>query len=764
MITHRVNTTSDTMAHLTDIIRMNSAKKACAVTALCVASASAAWAESVLPTPFSPPDARFQPVVPPAYYPPGTTLSTEKTTAKTSRVAGRAIPSRPVMSPIYRKISKPPAKPSVENLSPPLFSPYQVPPPLAFTPPSLESSPQRTVVQPAHANGLPRLDRPVYLPRLPKLERPAAPTIEPTAATEPMVGPTLHAPITNLPATMEGLTTSAPGELRTPSGVYQLAESTPQPAPSAELEPPSDSVGSTDGNANSKTHEGPSVRPDASPTPSELNHRGELPASPVPTNSSQPAAAGGHGGFAGAGGEGCGPGCGGCFHCASPFSPDPDYSNVPFNPDWEWDPYDGKWFNCVQRPWIELGRGLYRAGETPPSKHWFGRKNPINPSFLLYGDYRTAVAYNDNGAKDKTIWAHRLNLDFDFQWTGTERLHAFWGPLDKENFTRFEADDGEIRFKEEFDDDFDTLFFEGDLGYIWGGFADKYAPFDLPFAFGRFPVFFQNGIWFNEVVEGFAFTIPARHLRIPTVSNYELTWFFGFDDVANPAFGNDDDIAHIYGTHGFWELAEGYLETGYAYLDDRTGAGLGFHSWAVSWSRRYFQRVSNAVRVIGSSGQSPNSGGRQTADGQLVLLENAWISRNPNYFVPYFNMFAGFGSPQSAARAADNILVNTGINFETDALTGYPTLDASGRDTWGGAIGFNLMGPDFSWQWIVEGAFVQTMGDPANHKAVGDQYAIGTRCQIPLNHSWIWRMDAMHGFLEDDNDISGARVELRWKF
>ena len=494
-------------------------------------------------------------------------------------------------------------------------------------------------------------------------------------------------------------------------------------------------------------------------------------ANPTPTKSSQPTVAGGHDGYnmsqraMGYQNEAaCGPGCGGCALCASPFSPDPNYENAPFDPAWEWDVYDGKWFNCVQQPLINWGRGLYKPGPTPPSKDWFGRKNPINSSFLLYGDYRTAIAYNDAGGQDAAVWAHRLNLDFDFKWTATERLHAFWGPLDRGTFTRLQADDGRLQFTDEFDEDFDTLFFEGDLGYIWGGFTDQYAPFDLPFALGRFPLFFQNGVWFNEVIEGFAFTIPAQHLRVPTISNWELTWFFGFDDVANPAFGNDDDVANIYGMHGFWELCEGYLETGYAYLDDQTGAGLGFHSFGFSWSRRYFHRVSNAIRLLVNTGQAPNSGGRDTADGQLLLIENSWISQNPNYFVPYFNLFAGFGSPQSAARFADNVLVNTGINFETDALTGYPTLDASGRDAWGGAAGVNLLGPDFSWQWIVEFAWLQTFGNPNNRQAVADQYAIGTRYQIPLNYAWILRMDAMHGFLEEAEDLTGARVELRWKF
>ena len=51
--------------------------------------------------------------------------------------------------------------------------------------------------------------------------------------------------------------------------------------------------------------------------------------------------------------------------------------------------------------------------------------------------------------------------------------------------------------------------------------------------------------------------------------------------------------------------------------------------------------------------------------------------------IPYFNLWSGFDDPQSVARAggAGGVLRNTGILFESDNLTGYPTLDATGNDT-----------------------------------------------------------------------------------
>lgn len=39
------------------------------------------------------------------------------------------------------------------------------------------------------------------------------------------------------------------------------------------------------------------------------------------------------------------------------------------------------------------------------------------------------------------------------------------------------------------------------------------------------------------------------------------------------------------------------------------------------------------------------------------------------------------------AGGAGGVLRNTGLNFETDRLTGFPTLDPTARNTTGGAIG-----------------------------------------------------------------------------
>jgi hypothetical protein len=110
------------------------------------------------------------------------------------------------------------------------------------------------------------------------------------------------------------------------------------------------------------------------------------------------------------------------------------------------------------------------------------------------------------------------------------------------------------------------------------------------------------------------------------------------------------------------------------------------------------------------------------------------------------------------------VLRNTGINFETDGLTGYPTLDPTGRNAMGGALGLNLLGPVFDYQLVMELAWQQPIDGGSDSAIPGDQYGLGLRYQLPLTNAVILRMDAMHGILQNTDDITGARTELRWKF
>ena len=460
-----------------------------------------------------------------------------------------------------------------------------------------------------------------------------------------------------------------------------------------------------------------------------------------------------------------------CRSCPSPYSSG-DFTPDPFYDD-RWDAcdelniYGGKYLNPVQRPMFEFGLPFYLNGPIPRSETCLGETNLVQPKFYVYGDYRSALAYNDFNGNDQTVWANRLNLDIDFWITSTERFHMFWGPMDEGlEFNSLIYDNGEIRRNDAWDgwdQRTDTMFFEGDLGYLFGGLTGIEAPFDLPFAVGLIPLLYQNGIWIEDAFVGAAVTIPARNKPFLDWSNFDTTLFVGFDEITNnAAFDGDNRAANIFGLTTMIERRGGYIEFGYAFLEDNENLDRDFHSFGISYTRRYLNLLSNSVRTLVNTGQGGPEGDRR-ADGVLLLMENSFLTRNPYNVIPYANFFAGFGTPRSAARL-QGPLKNTGINFETDLLTGFPLLDDSGNNTYGAALGVDLLGWDFEQQLILEFAVLQTMDDAANRVAPGDQYALGLRFQKPLSHTLLFRGDAMHGWLDNAEDISGIRAELRRKF
>ncbi len=459
---------------------------------------------------------------------------------------------------------------------------------------------------------------------------------------------------------------------------------------------------------------------------------------------------------------------------AGSFRDDPKYPQT-YDSAAELEIYSGRHMIDRPRPPVELGLRLYDRGAYAPRPTAFGAKDPMMPAFMMFGDLRLAGAYNDNGVAglngktEQSTIAARLNLDMDLQLTPTERIHAFTRPFDKNgSFTRDDIS-GKVKdkFTHNFDFNLDTLFFEGDLGAMAQGWTGKTNGVDLPIAIGRFPVVTQNGIWIEDAMDGAAFSITAKSSPSLDISNMDFTFFAGLNKVTTAA--DPGDKAKVFGMAGFADLLRGYLEYGYGYLDANV-SGHSYSNLTAAFSKRYHERLANSVRLIGNFGQK-GAGGVKTADGVLVLVENSLVPRrhfgfdaahiNPLNFVPYFNLFAGFKSPQSLARGGDSgsVLRNTGIAFESDGVTGYPTLDATGHEAYGGAVGVEyLFGLDR--QIVVETATVQHRGT----STLGSEHSISARYQHPFTPTWILRFDAMKGWREGRRDIFGARVELRRKF
>ena len=451
------------------------------------------------------------------------------------------------------------------------------------------------------------------------------------------------------------------------------------------------------------------------------------------------------------------------------FSPDPSYKDKPYSPQNQIDIYGAKKPVDVVDPLLELFRPVYKEGPFDKGGHGLGEKNLIFPGLSVFGDWRTAVAYNDNGAAEIAQVATRLNLDIDFKITGTERLHAFIRPFDNGgNFTRYEFAGGDEDGHDiVLDGNIDTLFFEGDIGQIYAGLSDTNAKFDWPIALGLMPFLTQNGVWIEDAFIGGATTLTAKNSPMLDITNMDFTVFGGFDKVTTPAFKNDDgglddNSASLIGLAAFIEANEGYWEFGYGFVNGEDEfSDLDYHSLTAAFTKRYGGWLSNSLRVLWTFGQDPDDGKEETADGVMLLVENSLITSLPSTFVPYFNVWLGIDRPQPLADDS-GILKNTGINFETDGLTGFPKLDDTGHDSFGGALGlmylFNL-----DRQIVLEVARVQTIFNDG--KGAGDnQTGFGIRYQHPISPAWIIRTDAMYGMLDNKDDILGTRLEIRRKF
>jgi hypothetical protein len=453
------------------------------------------------------------------------------------------------------------------------------------------------------------------------------------------------------------------------------------------------------------------------------------------------------------------------------FRPDPQY-DVKYDAQGNVNIYGAKTAVEPPRPPVELGRQQYTSGSYEESSTLLGQLNPLLPGLAIYGDWRTAVAYNQNNGKDIAQIATRLNIDVDFKITGTERIHAFFTPIQNNTkFTRYEfgGGAGDGNFTGELDLNPQTLFFEGDLGSIYSGFSGQHAGFDLPFTVGLFPLFLQNGIWANDAILGGAVSLPAKNSRKLGLPNFDITFFAAFDNVDNAGIlgkdadgNNENNNANIYGVTAFIDAFGGYIEAGYGLIqgtNDKVDGQL-TNFVTASYTRRYANTLSNSTRVFA------NFGNGEQDEGVAIISENSLISGLPSTLLPYANFFVGFGNPQPLVDGnGAGILKNVGINFETDALTGYPKLNDTGSNAYGGAIGLQYLF-NLDQQLVFELATVQPFGDPiAGIGVATPQYAFGVRYQVPINRAWLFRADATYQITEGaDEDTFGIRAEVRRKF
>jgi hypothetical protein len=270
-------------------------------------------------------------------------------------------------------------------------------------------------------------------------------------------------------------------------------------------------------------------------------------------------------------------------------------------------------------------------------------------------------------------------------------------------------------------------------------------------------------------------TLPARNSAALGLANFDITFFAAFDNVDNAGnISADEDDNPLYGVTAFVDAFDGFIETGYGLIQGRGELdGLLTHFLTAAYTRRYYNTVSNSTRLFANFANNPlDFDPKRESDGVALISENSLISGLPSTLIPYANFFVGFGNPQPLVDGnGAGILKNVGINFETDALTGFPKLDDTGSNAFGGAIGLQYLF-NLDQQLVFEVAMVQPF--EADGIGVQDaQYGFGVRYQIPLNRAWLFRADATYQILDDEDNFEdnfefednfGIRAEIRRKF
>lgn len=466
------------------------------------------------------------------------------------------------------------------------------------------------------------------------------------------------------------------------------------------------------------------------------------------------------------------------------FKADPTYEDKEYEAAEQVKIYGGKYANPPVRPLIESGRELYSEGPLKRGKAGiFGAGNPTTDALWVFGDWQTVLGYNNNGnGFTQGTLATRLNVNINYQMTGTERIHAFFRPLDEGgDFTRYDfggnGNAARVGERTVLDFKMDGLFFEGEVGPILKGWTGKPNTIDIPFSVGLMPFVLQNGVWVEDAFEGFAFNIAtAKNSAKMDISNYDITAFFGFDYVSSQAIRSRgagillDRNADVYGTTAFIEANEGYWELGYGFTNGFDEADdLDYHNVTAAFSKRYFDKISNSTRVIWNFGQDPVGRGK-TADGIVWIIENAFITSKPVTFVPYLNLWAGWNHPQSLARdaGANFLLKNEAMSFETDNISKFPTMDGSANDTYGFAAGMQYLF-NLDRQIVAEVVGLRVHGDDVDafgvpRNARGNQFGGQVRYQQKLSRCLLFRVDAMAAGRNLQEDIAGSRIEFRRKF
>jgi hypothetical protein len=411
-------------------------------------------------------------------------------------------------------------------------------------------------------------------------------------------------------------------------------------------------------------------------------------------------------------------------------------------------------------PIIEIGPNFLGTGtipeaiELPTGAVW-------TPALWIFGDYRTAINYFDNGEAPYVMeWANRLDLFANLQLSGTERILFGVQPLhDGRDFsgTIWKPDDRDGRVNG-LNLDVATFFFEGEFGEIFPNLdPEDTGNFDYGFSVGRQSIFFQEGMMFNDTMDSIGVTRDT--VFIPNASvDTRITALFGFHDVNRNDNEHDHD-AYVLGlfTETDFRATTTNLDIAYVISDDDDDGGDGFYAGASAtqrighWNTSFRGNLSVAVDE-----DSP-----AVSTGGLLFAEvSRTLPRSDN--VVYGNGFWAIDEYASAARdkLAGGPLGRVGLLFAAVGLGNYGApLSNRSEKVLGGSLGHQWFFNDHRTQVVLE-----VGGRKATSSETFDAAAIGVRFQQAIGRRVIFRIDGFTAAQEDRDEGFGARSELLVRF
>ena len=373
-----------------------------------------------------------------------------------------------------------------------------------------------------------------------------------------------------------------------------------------------------------------------------------------------------------------------------------------------------------------------------------------------------AATFSNSAASQDT----KANLEL----TGTEPVQAHLRPMDARGlFTGKTISTQRKSFNGHWGDDFETLFFEGDLGEMFPllGPQDRREG-DLGFAIGKLPVEFQNGYMVRD--EMAAVGVSKTHIRMEGSSGIRAMGLWAFDHINKADDAPDESDVNLFGLFVEGDFPWGLLEVDVARTVAGRDRGAQFNS-GVGWTGH---SAGNNYSVHANFSRFFDPAQVRYDSGTLLALGYSTefgLRRD----IVYANGYWAEGDFRRLASSGPPPLGPIGLSFDGVGRGGYrPALWPRPLDSAGFAVGMQTYFADEALNWAVELGHRQDLDK--THPMFGNTSgtALTTRAQYKLAARFLLQLDAFyavhgrdskgHQGKKSDDDSSALRVELRVNF